>query len=303
MDPFTLTCIACFYAGKTMGKKFAEDLIRADDYAQVANEFYEQKVNMLITANESLQEAQQEMAEALKRLGKRKKDVLFGSINEFTQIMTTLGKKLKLNHDTQGLKELESFGFSETMFKEVQENSAKWLKLSANLEETEVANYLFPIAFGALGATTALGLSVALPISPLVLLYSSSKADEAETEFYRARQKLEEAKVHFESCSNQNALMRAITFRARQIDNLLEGLNSYFERSVARVKEIVREDGYNYRSYGHEKQNQIFIALQIVQTVKAVIDSSMFFEDGRFNSDSYPELETGEKMLNLLRSN
>ena len=90
--------------------------------------------------------------------------------------------------------------------------------------------------------------------------------------------------------------------RAKQIDNLLKGLDFYFSRSVNRVQNIILENGCEYRKYNHEDKNQIFIALQLMQTVKAIIDTSMFFEDGSFKGNNDSNLETGEKVLKLLNS-
>lgn len=55
-----------------MGKKFAEDLIRADEYAQAANKTYARTSKMLNATNESLREAQSNMVETLRLLGEKK---------------------------------------------------------------------------------------------------------------------------------------------------------------------------------------------------------------------------------------
>ena len=288
-------------AGCFVGQKMGEDLIRAKNYADAANETYAKTSEMLSTTNASLHESQDKMIETLRVLGERKKYLMLGSISEMTKLMIKLGKKLKLNHDTQGVKELESAGFNASMFEEIEKSSARLIELSAP-KETDVADSLLSVTIGAVGVTGLLGILVAFPLSPLAMLYTSSKADEAEIEFYKAQQKFDEAKVYFEHCGNQSALLRAITLRAKQIDNLLKGLDFYFSRSVNRVQNIILENGCEYRKYNHEDKNQIFIALQLMQTVKAIIDTSMFFEDGSFKGNNDSNLETGEKVLKLLNS-
>lgn len=104
MIPFVLIGMSCLHTGRMMGKKFAEDLIRADEYAQAANKTYARTSEMLNATNESLREAQSNMVETLRLLGE-KKYLMLGSITELTQLMLKLGKNLKLNYDTQGLKE------------------------------------------------------------------------------------------------------------------------------------------------------------------------------------------------------
>lgn len=301
MLPIIIGAAAGLFVGKKMGEKMGEDLIRTEKYAKAANEIYAKTSEILNTTNASLHEAQNKMVETLRILGERKKYLMLGSISEMAQLMIKLGKKLKLNHDTQGFKELESAGFNTPMFEEVEKSSAKLIALS-NPQETDVADSLLSVTIGAIGVTGILGGLIAFPLSPLVMLYTSSKADEAEAEFYKAQQKFDEAKVYFEHCGNQSALLRAITLRAKQIDKLLKGLDFYFSRSVNRVQEIILENGYEYRNYSKEDKNQIFIALQLMQTVKAIIDTSMFFEDGSFKGNDDLQLETGEKVLKLLNS-
>ncbi len=296
---FGIDDIIIFGTSWYIGNKLGNNINKAEAYSEAANELNTEAVKMLNEANRNLENSHNEMTHSLLKLGKTKKDILIKNIIPTVNIMSGLYKNVKLNRDTRGLRELEDAGFKETMLAEVKEISESALALSNNTT-VDTAENLSLISMGVLGGAAILNPLLAIPALPAVLLYSSSKADEAETEFYKAATKLDKARCHAERCKNSCTLFNAITKRGKQINYLLLNLNRYFDDSIAQLQKVVNFHSYAYRYYSAESKAAVFYNWQIAQTVKIIIDTSMICEDGSLNVEMEQPLEIGNKTLRLL---
>lgn len=296
---FGIDDIIIFGASYYLGNKLGNNINKAEAYSEAANELNTEAVQIVNDANRNLEISHKAMTGTLVELGKTKKDILTKNIIPTVKIMGGLYKNLKLNRDTQGLRELEDAGFKEKFLSEVQEISESALALS-NTKKVTAADNLYFISMGVLGGTAILNPLLAIPALPAVLLYSSSKADEAETEFYKAATRLDEARYHSERCKNSCALFKAITERGKQINGLLLNLKNYFDSSLAQLQTVVNRYSYNYSYYSKEAKIVVFFNWQIAQTVKIIIDTSMICEDGSLNIEMEQPLEMGTKTLRLL---
>ena len=285
--------------GWWLGNKIGNNINKAEAYSEAANDLNNEAVQIVNAANRNLEISHKAMTGTLIELGKTKKDILTKNIVPTVNIMSGLYKNVKLNRDTRGLRELEDAGFKEKFLSEVQEISKSALALSNNKKVTAADN-LSLISFGVLGGAAILNPLLTIPALPAVLLYSSSKADEAETEFYKAATRLDEARYHSECCKNSCALFKAITERGEQINSLLLNLNHYFDFSLAQFQTVVNRYSYEYRYYSEEAKTVVFFNWQIAQTVKIIIDTSIICEDGSLNVEMEQPLEIGTKTLRLL---
>lgn len=285
--------------GWVIGSKIGENIARTEAYSETANEINSEAAKIVNEANGCLKSSHANMTDALTTLGTTKTKIMAGNITATIEVMSKLHKNARINHDTVGVRELEEAGFRQNMVVEVEKISNHAAALT-KIEEVDGATTLNLVSVGVYGFGIFVNPIFAIPALPALLLYSSSKSDEAEAEMYKAATRLEEAHYHEERCKSSCALFNAIARRGRQIDKLLVGLNRYFDDSVKNLNAVTRYQGFEYRAYPKDARVVVFYNWQIAQTVKAIIDTSMISEDGSLNAEIDSPLEVGYKTLRLL---
>lgn len=217
------------------------EMDKAERKTREASQINEEAAKLSETAYNRVKNSQQNMMTTLDNLGKTKEDLLEGSIETFVDILEKIGKKINLDHDTKGLRELEEGGITEAALKELRglsDKSHEITDVTANQKINLDNNHGWAV-LGAMG-TAAAGFGVI--IAPVLLLYSFMESDKAEAALYKAKTQLDKARLYDEQCKNTEALFGAITTRAKQIDNLLDDLNyGYFNAAISQVQCLQRE--------------------------------------------------------------
>ena len=275
------------------------NLSEAERKASQANNINEQAAAIADAANKNAKQAHEEMVQILKSLGTTKMELMSGNINDVADVMGNVYKNFRLNHDTEGLKELEDAGFNELMLNELQTLSTKAIELSTTTEFITANNG----AFCAIGALGGIVLGAGIIAAPAMLIYSFMKSDESEAALYEAKTRLDEAKYYAERSKNICALFNAITNRGKQIDTLLNQLNEYFTPAVQEMNSIKNQYHYDYNNYPDEGKAILFYSWQIAQTVKTIIDTSMVHEDWSINLELDRPMEIGLQTIALLSNN
>ena len=270
----------------------------AEDNTKRANTINTQAAEIADAANRQVKHAHTNMARTLETLGETKMKLMSGNINDVADVMGKIYKNFKLNRDTAGLKELEEGGFNEKVLTEMQDLSGKAIELADSKTFDENDNG----AFCALGALGGCVLGFGAIAAPALLIYSFMKSDEAEAALNEAKTRLEEAKLYEERSKNICSLFNAIDTRGRQIDDILNRLNRYFDDAVNELKKVKQKYKYDFKNYPSEGKAVLFYAWQLAQTTKRIVDTSMIREDWSINVDIDRPIENGEQTIALLES-
>lgn len=268
----------------------------AENKTRNANMINAQAAQIADSANRQVTNAHSNMTKVLNKLGKTKMDLMSGNINDVANVMGKIYKTFRFNKDTEGLRELEEGGINMAMISEMEDLSNKAIALQQTPEFKSVNTGSF-CAVGALGGAV-LGLGAIA--APAMLLYSFMKTDEAEAALYEAKTRLDEARYYEQRSKNICALFNAISTRGKQIDNLLVNLNRYLDPAVYQMKDVIGQNGYEFKTYPEEYKAVIFYTWQITQTVKIVVDTSVIKEDWSINPEIDKKIEVGSQTLELL---
>ena len=273
----------------------------AESNAQAANKINKEAADLAKNAHGRVSQSHDEMMSVLDSLGetKRRTSIAIGFAGDYILDIT---KKIRLANDTESIRELEEAGVHDEILSQMhglsQQAQSIGMEAADQFDVSENENAV--CVFGALGGA-ALGFgAIAMPA---MLLYSFMKSDEAKAAYYEAKTRMDEAKIYEEKCNNMSALFKAISTRGEQIENLLYRLNDYFVPSVESLSWVVDNYGVDYRQYTVESKMKVFYAFQLAQTVKNVVETSMFQEDWSINPDIERTMEIGHKTIALLSDN
>ena len=274
------------------------EVAAAEEKSNQAKKIDEQAAKIAEDAQAQLKNSHEIMTKVLSKLGKTKMDLMKGDITDVANFMSKLYKKFRLNHDTEGLRELEANGINEQTLNAVTTLSKETLELS----ESTKFNHEIDGSLGAIGALGGAALGFGVIAAPALLLYGFMKSDEATKILYEAKTRLDKANYYAERSKNISALFNAISTRGTQMNDLLCNLKHYFDPAVEQLKEVDRLNGGNYtfKNYSPEHKATIFYAWLIMETVKTIVDVSMIHEDWSINPDIEKPIENGEKAVALL---
>lgn len=110
------------------------------------------------------------MTDTLIELGRTKQNLMNGNIQTIADIMSKIYKKVKIDHDTQGLRELQEGGITELGLGEFKAMTQKAVDISKNAKNINTDDNHGWAATGALAAT-AVGLGV---VAVLLLFCTAS---------------------------------------------------------------------------------------------------------------------------------
>ena len=83
-------------------------------------------------------------------------------------------------------------------------------------------------------------------------------------------------------------------------NKLLNDLNVPFNELNADMRAIVRNSGTDWNGYSKKDKTQIYKCVQVAQSVKMVLDTSLLSEDGKLCEQSQETLDKGRDFLESL---
>lgn len=262
-------------AGLNSKSKAKANLKEAEGLIDAANE----KVS---EAKDFIEMAQSNTVKAIEAFGKLKLQVLKTSMSDFVENFEKI-KEVEFT-DLNSMKDMTILLPGMPGFKQ--------LKHSTRLETMSKIHDL--VGFGSFGM---LPILTTMPTMPTFSLMTAILQMKSQTALNNAKANYEKAKVYRAQAKSIGLALKAIFLRCGQMYNLLEQLDSYFSKSVSSLCKIIKSSGTNWTKYTPEQQKDIYLCVQIAQTVKIVMDTSLLTDDGELNEKSEAMLAQGNMFL------
>ena len=162
------------------------------------------------------------------------------------------------------MRELTADGFNKDILKEMRAMADNSFKLIGSPDDAKVSatSVVAVNTVATLGCTMAFGLPFLA--APIMAIYGSAKRDQAEAALYEAQTNVDKANNHLEKAKTACALFKAIEKRSNQINDVLIGLNRYFEPAIAQLRNITNLYGYSYRNYPVEYNDKLKVLGQVL---------------------------------------
>ena len=271
----------------------------ANDKIRRANEFNAEASNIANEAKSKVETANKKMDKALDMLGKTELVIMSGSIKDFVSLMSSIYEDFEYRRNLTGLQKLEQMGFRRRVIEELQNMTNKAIELGSTPKLKEIGECSCS-SIGLLGAG-ALALGLEVIAAPAMLLYGMMKSDEATAAFYEAKTRLDEANLYEQRCLNLCVLFSAITTRSKMLSDLLTNLNSYLAPAVEDMSRIVSKRGYGLDDYPEQDYLSVYLAYQITNTVKIIIETPIIQDDWSINPAIEQSIQIGQKNITLLK--
>lgn len=151
--------------------------------------------------------------------------------------------------------------------------------------------------FGMAGGMVVLGGIVA---GPALAIGGAIFASQAKTALNDSYGNLDKAKAFKAQARNIGIALKAICIRANQLTELLQHLDKYFVKQVQLMRETISMKGVNWENYSNNDQVNIYKCVQLAQTIKTILDTSLLKQDGQLDDITNRVLEDGNKYLQML---
>ena len=260
---------------------------------------------------------------SLTQLGEEKLFVLNSSVKEFLDAFTQI-KNVDLR-ESEGLDELGKLHIDEKDFVELQEmaayagslaggavagttsgaliafgayNAAKTFAFASTgtaisaLHGAAATNATLAFfgggslaanGLGMAGGTAVLGGLVAGPVLMVVGFVVGAAAKKNLEAAYTNKAEAEQLAAQLDAGSLQ---CEAIRRRTYMFYNLLARLDAYFLPQIYKLEDILKAEGYDYRTYTQESKKAVASCASIAVTIKAVLDTPLLTEDGNLTEES-----------------
>lgn len=152
---------------------------------------------------------------------------------------------------------------------------------------------------GIAGGTLVLGGLVA---GPALAIGGSIFASQAKTALNNAYSNYDKARAFRKQAKNIGIALKGICVRAEQLTALLEQLDEYFVVQVTALKNVVNQSGTDWRTYSDQQKKDIYRCVQLAQTIKIILDSSLLKENGTLDEATERVLDDGNKYMQLLQA-
>lgn len=150
---------------------------------------------------------------------------------------------------------------------------------------------------GVAGGTAVLG---GLVVGPALAIGGSIFASQAKTALNNAYGNFDKAKTFKKQASNIGIALKAIYTRANQLTELLQKLDVHFVKQVAALVQIIELRGTNWQDYSRTEQEEIYKCVQLAQTIKIILDTSLLKQEGQLDEATNKVLEDGNTYLQML---
>ena len=264
-----------------------------------ANSINAQATQLANSAKNLVESAIGEMNNSLDRLGRTETTIMDGNIKNFVDMFKKIYDEFEYTKNYSGLQKLEQMGFKKKVIQELQQLSNKFVELSSTQKFKQIEGNSFG-AIGLLGAGALVG-GLGVIAAPAALLYSLMKSDEAEAALYEAKTRMDEARLYEQKCKNLSVLFGAINARGRMINNLLTDLNDYLSPAVSNMNEIISRCGLELDEYPEPEYLQVYLAYQITNTIKILIETPLVQNDWSINPMLDGSLEKAEESIAFLK--
>lgn len=276
------------------------------------------------SARQSVESARGFSRRSIDDLGRKKLDILHGTVSEFVESFSKL--KAVEFRDSAGLKELGKVSIDRHELKELKESGDFATSVLTGLGQGALSGAL--TAFGAYGAagafasastgttiaslsgaaatnatlaffgggslaagglgvaggTMVLGALVAGPALAVMGLYVGSKAS---TELNKAKENLAKAKKTAGEIRLAYDMCIAIVKRADMFRTLLIRMDKYTAPLLKEMKKAIAEHGNNYEAFSLEQKKSVAACVASIQALKAVIDTPILTKNGNLTAKSY----------------
>lgn len=111
--------------------------------------------------------------------------------------------------------------------------------------------------------------------------------EEAEANYSKVKVECEQVKKH-------GIAFVQISESAKQLTIVLTSLNQLLKLSVNEMQQIIATSGTNYKRYTKSEKERIFIAVQVAEAIKKVLDTPVLNKDGKLTY-SAKEVATNSK--------
>ena len=264
-----------------------------------ANSINAQAAQLANSAKNLVENATNEMNNSLGRLGRTETTIMDGNIKNFVDMFKKIYDEFEYKKNYSGLQKLEQMGFKKKVIQELQQLSNKFVELSSTQKFKQIEGNSFG-AIGLLGAGALVG-GLGVIAAPAALLYSLMKSDEAEAALYEAKTRMDEARLYEQKCKNLSVLFGAINARGKMINNLLTDLNDYLSPAVSNMNEIISRCGLELDEYPEPEYLQVYLAYQITNTIKILIETPLVQNDWSINPMLDGSLEKAEESIAFLK--
>ena len=329
MIPVLVGAAALFGAAKT---------IDALDDMSTAKSINNEAKDIAQKADTRLKNAKESTNTSISELGKTKIGIMSGSMKHFVDSFSQI-KNIDFQNSV-GMEELRGFNPNSEEFKNLKQASFKASEIATGgLGGIAAGTLTAAGAYGAVGAfaaastgTAIAGLSGAaatnatlawlgggaiaaggggiaagtavlggLVAAPALLVTGFFLGSKAETALNDARANRDKARKYEQEIKNICTTLDAIKARANQIDNLLDDLNIKFYLEISEFNNVLDLVGYDFRNYNETERNTVMKSVNLAQTVKIVLNTSLLKEDGTLNEyETRKALEKGQALLSSL---
>lgn len=289
-------------------------------------------------AKERINTCRTSCGKAIDSLGKRKVQVLDGSIKEFIHEFE------KLNHvelsESTGLNELQKLVLDKNSFSELKDLQGMASSMIGGLASGAMAGAL--TAFGAYGAAGALasastgtaiaslsgaaatnatlaffgggslaagGLGVAggtailggLIAGPALAVLGVVVGAKASANLEAANANWEKAKAFEEEINVASDVCIAIRRRSAMFNRFLIRLQTMLAPLIYKMKQIIETKGTDFRSFTDEEKACVASAMSLTGAIKAVLDTPILDKDGNLTDESNLLVEKTQKRLKEIK--
>ncbi len=136
---------------------------------------------------------------------------------------------------------------------------------------------------GMAGGMAVLGGLVAGPALLVMGLITGAKAGKSLENAYANKAKAEEICEELRTGSEQCVAIRR---RSYMFYSLLAKMDAYLYPLNQKMKQIINEEGTDYRTYKKESQKSIAALVTTVKTIKTILDTPILKEDGNVTEES-----------------
>lgn len=150
--------------------------------------------------------------------------------------------------------------------------------------------------FGMAGGMVVLGGIVA---GPALAIGGSIFASQAKAALNDSYSNYDKAKAFKSQARNIGIALKAICIRANQLTELLKQLDKYFVNQVESMKRTISMKGINWEDYSKNEQVDIYKCVQLAQSIKTILDTSLLKQDGQLDEITNKVLEDGNRYLQM----